>query len=96
MSHAKPGFVQVKIYDREYAIHTSGDTERLKQLCLELDRRMREATETSGVVDTMKVAILAALTLAEELARTREELRKMDDAVGTRSTAVASILDRFL
>ncbi len=95
MSDSKPGFVQVKIYDREYAIRTSGDPERLKQLCVDLDKHMRELAETSGVVDTLKVAILAALSLAEELSRTREELRKIDEAVGARSTACASILDGF-
>lgn len=96
MSDSKPGFVQVKIYDREYAIRTTGDPERLQQLCLSLDKRMREVAASSGVVDTLKVAILAALSLADDLDRTREELQKIDEAVGARSTACASILDRFL
>ncbi len=96
MSDSKPGIITAKIYDREYAIRTTGDPERLRQLCIDLDRRMRALAEASGVVDTMKLAMLAALTLAEELSRTREELRKIDDAVGARSAAVASILDRFL
>lgn len=96
MSDAKPGFVQVKIYDREYAIRTSGDPARLEQLCVNLDKRMREVAENSGVVDTLKVAILAALSLADDLCRTQEELQKIDEAVGARSAACASILDRFL
>lgn len=96
MSDVKPGFVRVKIYDREYAIRTSGDPERLQQLCDILDKRMREVAQNSGVVDTLKVAVLAALTLAEDLCRTQEELRKIDEAVAARSAACASILDRCL
>ncbi len=96
MSDPKPGFVQVKIYDREYTIRTSGDPERLHDLCLRLDKRMRAVAESSGVVDTLKVAILTALSLADDLARTEEELRRIDEAVGKRSQACASILDRFL
>jgi cell division protein ZapA (FtsZ GTPase activity inhibitor) len=86
----------VKIYDREYAIRTSGDPARLQQLCANLDKRMREVAEDSGVVDTLKVAILAALSFADDLSRTEQELRKIDEAVGARSAACASILDRFL
>jgi len=96
MSDGKPGFVRVKIYDREYSIRTSGDPERLEQLCAMLDLRMREVAENSGVVDTLKVAVLAALTLAEDLHRTQEELKKIDEAVAARSAACASILDRVL
>jgi cell division protein ZapA len=96
MSEPKPGFVQVKIYDRDYAIRTSGDPERLHMLCVKLDRRMRELAEASGAVDTLKVAVLAALSLADDLFRAKEELQKMDETVGRRSLAAASILDRIL
>jgi cell division protein ZapA len=88
--------VNVKIYDREYALRTSGDPERLRALCAFLDRRMREMVTSSGSVDTLKVAVLAALSLAEELERARDALRKMDDSVSRRSLACVSMLDRFL
>ncbi len=96
MSDPKSGPVQVKIYDREYVIRTTGDPAQLQELCTMLDRRMRELADTSGVVDTVKVAILAALSLSEELRRVQEELKKIDEAVGRRSAAAASILDRIL
>jgi cell division protein ZapA len=96
MSEAKSGPVQIKIYDREYAIRTSGDPAQLRELCVMLDKRMRELADASGVVDTLKVAILAALSLSEELRRVQEELKAIDEAVGRRSAACASILDRIL
>lgn len=96
MSDPKPSFVRVKIYDREYAIRTSGDPEQLRQLCLSLDKRMREVAEASGVVDTLKVALLAALCLADELSRTHAQLQKIDDTIGTRASVVSSLLDSFL
>jgi cell division protein ZapA len=88
--------VVVKIYDREYALRTSGDAEKLRSLCKVLDKRMREMAAASGSVDTLKVAVLAALSFADELSRAREELQKMDDTVSRRSLACVSILDRFL
>lgn len=96
MSDPQSGSVQVKIYDRDYALRTSGNPARLQQLCVDLDKRMREVAKSSGSVDTLKVAILAAIGLADDLLRAQEELRKMDESVGQRSKECVSMLDRFL
>jgi cell division protein ZapA len=88
--------VRVKIYDREFTLLTTGDAERLRELCASLDQRMREVTASTGAVDTLKVAVLAALGLADDLHRVREELRKLDDSVGRRSLACVSMLDRIV
>jgi cell division protein ZapA len=96
MSDSQSGVVNVKIYDREYTLRTSGEVERLRSLCAILDARMREQASSSGSVDTLRVAVLAALTLADELYRAREALQKMDETVSRRSLACVSMLDRFL
>jgi cell division protein ZapA len=96
MDEPQSRVVRVKIYNREYALRTSGDPERLRALCASLDRRMRDAAATSGTADTLKVAILTALTLAEDLHRVREALREMDASVSRRSQACVSMLDSFL
>jgi cell division protein ZapA (FtsZ GTPase activity inhibitor) len=96
MSNPEPHTVRVKIYDREYSLRTTGDPERLRSLCLDLDRRMREAAAGSGAVDTLKVAILAGLGLAEELCQVRAELVRMDESVSRRSKECASLLERCL
>ena len=96
MSEAQePAFVRVKIYDREYALRTTGDPERLQAACIGLDKRMREVAGSTGTVDTLKLAILAALSFADELQEVQEELQKLDESVGRRSLACASMLDRF-
>jgi len=88
--------VDVKIYDREYRLRTSGEADRLRSVCAYLDTRMREVSASSGSVDTLKVAVLAALSIADELYRAREALQKMDDSVSRRSLACVSMLDHFL
>ncbi len=87
--------VRVKIYDREYALRTTGDPEQLKDLCALLDKRMREIAASTGAVDTLKVAILAALSLADDWQRSRNELKKLDESVGRRSLACVSLLERL-
>ena len=86
----------MKIYDREYALRTTGDPERLKELCVMLDKRMREIAESTGAVDTLKVAILAAISLADDWQLSKNELKKLDESVGRRSLACVSLLDRLL
>jgi len=88
-------YVPVTIYDREYDLCTDGDPERLRALCALLDDRMRDIVAETGVVDTLNVAILAALRIADEASRAKDETIKLDDAVGKRSVACVTILDRI-
>ncbi len=90
-----PSSVRVKIYDREYALRTTGDPERLQALCASLDKRMREIASATGAVDTLKVAVLAALSLADDAQRVRDELKKFDDSISRRSLACVSLLERL-
>ena len=82
MTKPNASAVNVKIYDREYALRTSGDTERLLVLCDYLNRTMRDVAESSGSVDTLKVAILTALSVTDELFRLREEFLEVIEQIG--------------
>jgi cell division protein ZapA len=95
MSEPDSDVVMVKIYDREYALRTDGDPALLRKICLSLDQRMKAVAESSGTVDTLKVAILTALSLANELSRARNELKEMDESVGRRALECVTMLDRF-
>ena len=92
----EPSSVRVKIYDREFLLRTTGDPERLQALCASLDKRMRELAATTGSVDTLKVAVLAALSLVDDLQRARDELRRLDESVSRRSLACVSLLERLI
>ncbi len=87
--------VRVKIYDRDYAFRTTGDPERLRMLCATLDKRMRELATSTGAVDTLKLAVLVALSLTDDLMKVQEELKRLDDSVSRRSLACVSLLDRI-
>ena len=91
----EPSSVRVRIYDREFALRTTGDPARLQALCASLDKRMREVAASTGAVDTLKVAILAALSIGDDLQRLRDELCQLDESVGRRSLACVSLLDRL-
>lgn len=88
--------VRVKIYDRDYTLRTPDDPDRLRSICADLDKRMHEIASSTGSVDTFKVAVLAALSLADDLKRSQDELKKFDESIGRRSIACVSMLERAL
>lgn len=61
--------VQVEIYGQSYNLRGEGETAYLQELAAYVDRRMREVAEATATVDSLKVAILAALNIADESRR---------------------------
>ena len=68
----KPGeYVTVEIYDQIY--HLSGPKpEHLRQLAATVDAKMRAVAANGKTADSLRVAVLAALNLADELSQARE------------------------
>ena len=62
------GYVTVEIYDQAY--HLSGqDVAHIRQLAARVDAKMRAVAAQGRTVDSLRVAVLAALNLADELAQ---------------------------
>jgi cell division protein ZapA len=66
MSDGRPT-TAVEIFGTVYQVRGSHDDERLQELAAAVDRKMREVADQMATVDTAKIAILAALNLADEL-----------------------------
>jgi len=59
----------VEIFGRRFELRGSEGSEHLEELARYVDRRMRELAKVSPQVDTAKLAVLAALNIADELFR---------------------------
>ena len=77
MSHR----VKVEIYDQPYTISGDLDPEYVTQLARLVDEKMREIARDSGTVDSVRVAVLAALAIADELESLRQEHARRDTSV---------------
>src|SRR5437660_7739090 len=88
--------VRVEIYNQTYNIRSDGDSEYLMQLADFVDSRMREISSGTLTVDSLKVAILAALHIADELHRLKRLHEQADQQLATRSAECAEMLDRVL
>jgi len=100
-SPGKPGgkaeqpYVTVHIYDQTY--HLSGgagdasgaDPQRahVERLAARVDARMRAVAAVGRTADSLRVAVLAALNLADELARAEDRLRELEAASGMADSA---------
>ncbi len=70
-SGERAGYVTVEIYDQTY--HLSGqDAEHIRSLAALVDARMRAVSAQGRTVDSLRVAVLAALNLADELVQARQ------------------------
>jgi len=88
--------IKVEIYDQAYTVRSDGDPEYLKALAEYVDQRMREISSGTLTVDSRKVAILAALYIADELHQLRKLHEQADAQLATRSSECSEMLDRLL
>lgn len=62
----------VEIFGTRLGLRSDGDAARLEELARFVDSRMREVADRSSSVDTVKIAVLTALNIADELFQERE------------------------
>ena len=87
---------RVEICDRVYAVTGAIDGDYLERLSAYVDGKMREIQESSRTVDTVKVAVMAALNIADELFQQREQAERVDAAIADKSSRCSEMLDPFL
>src|ERR1700728_4697139 len=65
---APPGYTTVSIYDQAYHL-TGQNPAHIHRLAALVDSKMRAVAAQGRTVDSLRVAVLAALNLADELAQ---------------------------
>src|SRR5262245_10026206 len=89
--------VNVKIYNQTYSIRASdGNVERTQQLAAMVDQRMREIAKGALTADSLKVAILAAIHIADELDKAMTRYEELNRTLSARSGECAEALDQLL
>lgn len=94
--------VAVDIYDQVY--HLRGiDPEYIERLAAMVDAKMRAVSAHGGTVDSLRVAVLAALNIADELCCVRERydsvagsLQNSQQSLRSRAGSIAHMLDEVL
>ncbi|HTC53244.1 MAG TPA: cell division protein ZapA [Steroidobacteraceae bacterium] len=88
MSNTEPARVSVRILEKEYFVACPHDERAaLLDAAEYLTARMREIRDSGKVVGLDRVAVMAALNLANELLRIRDQESKLTTATVTRVRA---------
>ncbi|MDH5174400.1 MAG: cell division protein ZapA [Elusimicrobiota bacterium] len=89
--------IPVKIYNREFIIEGGNwDPLYISALAKYVDEQMNRIANTSNIVDTSRVAVLAALNIADELFRLRESKDTSGQEISKRSDELVKLLDQAL
>lgn len=93
MSKLRARTVDVEIYDQKYSLvlRTSLPESEVLKVAEEVDARMRDIAAQSNTVDSLKVAILTALHLAQEY---RELQRNCEQKTDEWSRALEQVLKK--
>ena len=73
--------VRVTIFGDEYTIRSDASPAHTREVAEYVDRTIRQVLSAGTIVETHKVAILAALQITDELFRLRAEGREMTSVI---------------
>jgi len=89
--------IEIEIYGRIYKIRVKGeeDEKYISHLTAYVDQKMQEIAVKSKSTDALKIAVLAALNIADEYLLSQKKLDQLDEALGLMETEIESLEDRL-
>lgn len=96
MPDTEPRVVHVEIHGHRYPIRTTLEPHYVLQLASYVERKMGLAADASPSSDTLGLAVLTALNIADELFRTRNQHLDDADSLIARAAALEAIVDQAL
>jgi cell division protein ZapA len=93
---AEPKVIHVEVQGQRYPIRTTLDPKYVQDLAAYVDRKMGLASDASPSSDTLGLAVLTALNLADELFRIRHQQLDEAGAIAERAVALERMVDQAL
>jgi len=88
--------IPVEINGQRYPIRSTLEPEYVARLASFVDERMRAAADSTPTGDSLRLAVLAALNIADELFRCRDLTRVRDGHLAERTEEIERMVDRVL
>jgi len=88
--------IQVDIHGQRYAIRTDLDPQYVGELATYLDGKMQAAARETASSDPLRIAVVAALNLSDELFRSRQDSVGLEDRLLTRTMDIERLVDAVL
>jgi cell division protein ZapA len=88
--------VKIEIYDQSYSVNADQNEEYLRELAAYVDGKMREVATATRMVDSLKVAVLASLNIADELFTLRGRQQEIDGPLRKRVEKCVALVEKAL
>jgi cell division protein ZapA len=90
--------IEIEIFDQKFRIKVKGaeDEKYVSHLTSYVDKKMRKVAVKSKSNDTVKIAVLAALNIADEFFLSQKKLDKLNEAIGQMEKEIESMEERIL
>ncbi|MFZ3329466.1 MAG: cell division protein ZapA [Candidatus Acidiferrales bacterium] len=88
--------MKIEIYDQVYNVNADGNEDYLQELAAYVDGKMRSVADATHMVDSLKVAVLAALNIADETFAMRKRQTEMEGPLRKRVEKCVSMVEKAL
>lgn len=88
--------VKAQIFGQMYTIRGELDESYVQELATYVDEKMRAVANATSTVDTQKVAVLAALAIADELHGTQRDLGDREELLREQAERCLTLVERAL
>ena len=85
--------IEIEIYGQKYRIRVKGeeDEKYISHLTSYVDQKMHEVAVKSKSADMLKIAVLAALNIADEYYLCQKKLDQLDEVIGHLESEIGSL-----
>jgi cell division protein ZapA len=88
--------VKVEIYGQSYTLGGDLDDTYVQKLARYVDEKMSAVATATHTVDSVRVAVLAAMAIADELHTLQQEKDQQDKTLRERAEQCLTVLERAL
>jgi cell division protein ZapA len=98
LAKPRPRTIDVEIYDQKYSIILKSDIQEaeVRRIADDVDERMREISAAANTPDSLKIAVLTALHLAQELRELRRSSEQNEVIIRKKSDEWTHALEQLL
>lgn len=88
--------MRVDIYDQSYNVNAGNNEAYFRELAAYVDTKMREVADATRMVDSVKVAVLAALNIADEFFTVRSRQEEIEGPLRKRVEKCVALVEKAL
>ena len=88
--------MKVDIFGQPYNLSVEENEEYLRELAAYVDAKMRAVSQAAQTVDTVKVAVLAAINIADELFLARQRQQQLQGPLRERVQKCVTLVEQAI